>query len=97
MTISDPFLSWNVCSSAWKARSGCPRLILSSTTITRLYCAGHRAVLDGKGKVNGRPVAFSVGLLDGGPLGRGDRFEIQWPGYAAGGALRLGDVAVRVP
>ncbi|PYQ54058.1 MAG: hypothetical protein DMF78_07550 [Acidobacteria bacterium] len=73
------------------------RPVLSSTAITRLSCMGNRATLEGKGKVNGTAVAFTVGLLDGGLLGRGDRFEIQWPGYSAAGALRAGDVAVHVP
>jgi uncharacterized repeat protein (TIGR03803 family) len=72
-------------------------LTLGSTAITRLSCTGNRAIVQGTGKVNGRAVSFTVGLIDGGPSGRGDRFEIQWPGYAAAAALRRGDVSVRLP
>jgi hypothetical protein len=73
------------------------RLTLSSTSITRLSCTANRATVEGKGKVNGRAVSFTVGLVDGGPAGRGDRFDIRWAGYSGGGALRRGDVGVRLP
>ena len=76
---------------------GRARLIFTSTAITRLSCTDNRATIEGAGKVNGRPVAFHIELVDGGKAGRGDRFDIEWPSYSAGGAVRRGDIAVRVP
>jgi uncharacterized repeat protein (TIGR03803 family) len=73
------------------------RLVLLSTTITRLSCTGNRATLEGRGKVDGVAVAFSVGLFDGRPSGVEDAFDIRWPGYFASGSLRRGEVRVRVP
>jgi hypothetical protein len=80
-----------VYADVWAAR------FLNSLEIQRLTCAPGRADLAGTARVNGVTVSFMVHVVDGGPNGTGDRFEIRWPGYEGAGALTAGDVAVRIP
>jgi uncharacterized repeat protein (TIGR03803 family) len=70
------------------------RITLRSTTITAISCTDGRARLEGRGKVNGGRVAFTIDVVDGGASRRDDRFEVRWSGYAALGALRSGHIRV---
>ncbi|MDQ2936302.1 MAG: DNA/RNA non-specific endonuclease, partial [Acidobacteriota bacterium] len=73
-------------------RDRAANLTLVSTKITSLIIYGTHATIRGAGKVNGAPVNFRVDVNDNGSA---DTFQIQWPGYTAGGAVR-GEKGVKI-
>jgi hypothetical protein len=67
---------------------------LKSTSITTLQVDGKRAVIRGRGTVNGTPVSFQIVVEDTGEPGSNDSFSIEWAGYAGGAQLASGNIQV---
>ena len=75
-----------------------PQERVRSVSISSLTITGNAATIQGACVVNRTPCTFSAVVTDNGDPGNGDSFTITVAGRAAaGGALRNGNVRVRVP
>ncbi len=69
--------------------------LFASTELTSLRVTGRTATIKGVGLTNGGvSVQFTSTVADGGNNGKNDSFSLTWPGFSAGGALKVGEVEV---